>query len=160
MLATSPQVTWDSQKSTLYQRLDVTRAFHTARRQALPHMCSLSKPWWHYFSIYWWTTGIYGWSGLALCKFARAIIRGEEIMSVITDWKQQQKSISPQFSRPEVPGIYVVTLPEPVSFGGRWQTSPDVLAHIFFSLHVSFSFIFVKIILGFTLKYSLKSSHL
>lgn len=110
----------------------------------LPHMCSLSKPWWHYFSIYWWTTGIYRWSGLALCKFARAIIRGEEIMSVITDWKQQQKSIFPQFSRPEVPGIYVVTLPEPVSFGGRWQTSPDVLAHIFFPLHVSFSFIFVK----------------
>lgn len=122
----------------------------------LPHMCSLSKPWWHYFSIHSWTTGIYGRSGFALCKFAMAVITGEEIVSVITDWKKQQKSISPQFSRPEVPGIYVVILPESVSFGGRWLTLPDVLAHIFFPLHVSFSFIFVKITLGFTLKYSLK----
>lgn len=158
MLATSPQVTWDSQKSTLYQRLDATRTLHTARWQAC-HTCAHSLSPGDIISA---STDelLLFMDDLDLhcvsCKGHHK--RGRN--NVGHNRLKETTEISPQFSRPEVPGIYVVTLPEPVSFGGRWQTSPDVLAHIFFPLHVSFSFIFVKIILGFTLKYSLKSSHL
>lgn len=69
---------------------------------------ALAKPQWHYFHTSWWTTGVYGSSGFKLRKFAKAVITVEETPSVITDWVKQQKCIFPQFSRPEVSGVYMV----------------------------------------------------
>jgi hypothetical protein len=43
-----------------------------------------------------------------LCEFVRAVITGEETLSVITDWDKQQKCAFPPISRPEVSGVCMV----------------------------------------------------